>query len=86
VSPNLLHGTTLNLATNVGHVSLTTLVLSTPLRTHLQRTVKTDCVIYSLVYPVTKFDRFALHVKHQIRVNRMKQIFDREGTIVAVKR
>ena len=63
MSHKLLHGTTLNLATNLGHVSLTALVLTTPLRTHLQRTVKTDCAIYSLVYPVTKFDRFALNVK-----------------------
>lgn len=65
MSHKLLHGTTLNLATNLGHVSLTALVLTTPLRTHLQRTVKTDCAIhiYSLVYPVTKFDRIALNVK-----------------------
>lgn len=63
MSHNLLHGTTLNLAINLGHVSLTALVLTTPLRTQLQRTVKTDCGMYRLVYPVTKFHRFALNVK-----------------------
>jgi len=64
VSHNLLHGTALSLDTNLGNVSLTALVLTTPLRTHLQRTVKTDCGMYSLVYPVTKFVRFALNVKN----------------------
>jgi hypothetical protein len=63
VSHNLFHGTTLNFVANLGLVSLTELDLTTPLLIHIQRTVKTDCGMYNLVYHVMKFDKFALNVK-----------------------